>query len=223
MRTPPLVSKNRFEGLSVDTVSDCDTSSSIVDSDSCKVTNSRGSQETELGAPEACLIPIPNTESKSDNNDSQKPKEGVKDKKFFIHSARIEREILFSVSITTMDTHDTVPVKALLDSGATGLFIDRQFVHKNGLKTRILPIPIKVYNVDGSLNQGGSITEEVTLMMSHRGHKEKAVFEVCDLGKAVLIIGHPWLRKHNPEINWKTGEVKLTHCPLECNVFICAA
>ena len=66
-----------------------------------------------------------------------------------------------------MDTHDTVQVKALLDSGATGLFIDRQFVHRNGLKTHILLVPIRVYNVDGSLNQGGSITEEVTLMMSH--------------------------------------------------------
>ena len=27
-------------------------------------------------------------------------------------------------------------------------------------------------------------------------------------------------RKHNPEINWQTGEVKLTRCPSECNVFI---
>jgi len=63
---------------------------------------------------------------------------------------------------------------ALLDSGATGLFIDRGFVHRNGLKTRALDQPIKVYNVDGTLNQGGSITEEITLMISHKGHKEKS-------------------------------------------------
>jgi hypothetical protein len=119
-----------------------------------------------------------------------------------------------------LDTHDSCTVKALLDSGATGIFVDREFVHKSGLKTHILPHPIKVYNIDGTLNQGGSITEEITLMMSHRGHKERAVFEVCDLGKATLIVSHPWLRKHNPEINWKTGEVKLTCCPAECNVFI---
>ena len=83
-----------------------------------------------------------------------------------------------------------------------------------------MPYPIKVYNVDGMLNQGGSITEEITLMMSHWGHKEKAIFEVCNLGKAMLIVGHPWLRKYNPEIDWKMGEVKLTHCPSECNMFI---
>ena len=80
-----------------------------------------------------------------------------------------------------------------------------------------------MYNVDGTLNKEGMITEEVTLMMSHKGHKEKAVFKVCDLGKATIIIGLPWLQKHNPEINWQTGEVKMTCCPLECNVFICAA
>ena len=60
-------------------------------------------------------------------------------------------------------------------------------------------------------------------MISHKGHKEKAVFEVCDLGKSAVILGHPWLRKHNPEINWQTGEVKMSRCPRECNVWIRAA
>ena len=26
----------------------------------------------------------------------------------------------------------------------------------------------------------------------------------------------PWLGHHNPEIDWKTGEVKMTRCPDEC-------
>ncbi len=29
-------------------------------------------------------------------------------------------------------------------------------------------------------------------------------------------MGIPWLRHHNPEIDWKTGEVKMTRCPEEC-------
>lgn len=111
----------------------------------------------------------------------------------------------------------------LLDSGAMGLFISKDFMHRNSLKTHTLPVPIRVYNVDGMLNMGSSITDEITLMLSHKGHKEKAVFEVCDLGKATLIIGHPWLHKHNLEINWQTGEVRMTRCPRECNVFICSA
>ena len=45
----------------------------------------------------------------------------------------------------------------------------------------------------------GSITHEATLMIIHRGHKEKVTFEICDLRKANLIIGYTWLEKHNPK------------------------
>ena len=156
MKTPPLVTQNRFDGLSVDTMTDCDSDITVV---SCN--NSRGSQKSELGAPEACLIPL------SNKLITKQSKEGVKDKKVFIRSIKMEREVFLNVTIPTMDTHDSIMVKALLDSGATGMFIDQEFVHKSGLKTRVLPYPIKVYNVDGTLNQKGSITEEITLMMSH--------------------------------------------------------
>jgi len=36
---------------------------------------------------------------------------------------------------------------------------------------------------------------------------------VCNLGKTKVILGMPWLQVHNPEINWETGEVKMTRCP----------
>ena len=211
MKSPSLRSPNKFEGLAIDEIVEVATKSDHVHN------NGRGSQTTELGAPEACLIPEPVPIKSETIETKAKPEKG---EKHFIRSARLEREILLDVAITTLDTHSTISLKALLDNGATGLFIDRAFVHKNGMKTRVLPEPIKVYNVDGTLNQGGSITEEVTLMFTHKGHKERAVFEVCDLGKATLIIGQPWLYKHNPEINWQTGEVKMTRCPRECNVFI---
>ena len=29
-------------------------------------------------------------------------------------------------------------------------------------------------------------------------------------------MGMPWLARHNPEIDWKTGEVQMTRCPDEC-------
>jgi len=117
-----------------------------------------------------------------------------------------------------MDTHRMVDVKALLDSGATGMFIDKKFAGGNGIAMWLLDKPIWVYNVDGTLNQGGSITHEVTLMLSHKGHKEKVVFEVCDLEKSTVIIGYIWLWKHNPEIDWKTGDIGFTKYPQECNI-----
>jgi len=32
----------------------------------------------------------------------------------------------------------------------------------------------------------------------------------------MVILGMLWLARHNPEINWKTGKVKMTRCPEEC-------
>ncbi|EGO23775.1 hypothetical protein SERLADRAFT_349338, partial [Serpula lacrymans var. lacrymans S7.9] len=37
------------------------------------------------------------------------------------------------------------------------------------------------------------------------------------LGKINLILGWTWLFKHNPEIDWQTGVVTLSHCPQECD------
>ena len=99
-----------------------------------------------------------------------------------------------------------VDVDALLDSGATGVFMNKKFTEHNGIAMQKLDKPICMYNVDRTLNQGGLITHETTMMMSHKGHHEKAVFEVCDLGKSNIIIGFTWLKKHNPEIDWKTGK-----------------
>jgi len=28
-----------------------------------------------------------------------------------------------------------------------------------------------------------------------------------------MFLGHDWLVKHNPEVNWKNGTIKFTRCP----------
>src|SRR4051794_6971439 len=77
------------------------------------------------------------------------------------------------VQLQTADTGIRLAIKALLDSGATGLFLDKRFVQENHLNTRKLPRAIPVYNVDGTLNQGGSIQEEVDLIMHFKDHSER--------------------------------------------------
>ena len=49
-----------------------------------------------------------------------------------------------------------------------------------------------------------------------KGHMEKVYLDVCNLGKADMILGMLWLSQHNPEINWETGEVKMTRCLKMC-------
>jgi len=73
--------------------------------------------------------------------------------------------LLLPVEIGTTDTSELHSVKALLDSGATGSFIDRDFVRSKGINTRTLSRNILVFNVDGSPNKAGQISEVVDILL----------------------------------------------------------
>ena len=76
--------------------------------------------------------------------------------------------------------------------------------------------PILVLNVDGTRNQEGDITHYVLLTVGVGKHAEKLWCAVTCLGKVPLILGHDWLKKHNPNIDWTTGDIRLSRCPPEC-------
>ena len=69
------------------------------------------------------------------------------------------------VEIETTDTAEKKSITTLVDSGATGEFIDRQYAKSCRFNLLKLTQPIPVYNVDGSPNEAGSITEAVTLLL----------------------------------------------------------
>ncbi|TFK58549.1 hypothetical protein BDN72DRAFT_750723, partial [Pluteus cervinus] len=73
-------------------------------------------------------------------------------------------------------------VEGLIDSGATLSVIDRSFVKENEIDTIEIPIPIKVYNTDGSPNAVGEISERVVMGMWIGSHYEEFTFNVVDLG-----------------------------------------
>jgi hypothetical protein len=72
--------------------------------------------------------------------------------------------------------------------------------------------------VDGTPNEAGPIRRIAELLVSYKGHAERAVFAITALGDQDVILGLPWLRQHNPEVDWKTGEVTMSRCPRECKV-----
>jgi len=100
-------------------------------------------------------------------------------------------------------------VKALLDSGATDNFIDRDFVRMKGINTWSISRPILVYNVDGFSNEAGQISEVVDVVLRYKTHSERMLLAVSSLGRQSMILGYTWLKDHNLEINWQTGEVQM--------------
>jgi len=107
-------------------------------------------------------------------------------------------------------------VEVLLDSGATGLVMSLEFAKKQGFKLKKLERPINVRNVDGLFNKERPIENTVKVNIYYQGHRERMEINVIRGQKWTVILGILWLTYHNPEIDWKTGEVKITRCPEEC-------
>lgn len=172
--------------------------------------------ESQAGKPIMSFDNLPSASSPSSSSSSVY----ALPERVYVRSARLKFSTNIQVQIKCLDTGAQHDLQALLDSGATGLFLSTSLVERNNLNTRKLPRAIPVYNVDGTLNQGGSITEEVDVIMTYQDHTEKATFAVCDLGDKDAIIGHTWLFSHNPEIDWQSGKVQLSRCPPKCKVLV---
>ena len=126
----------------------------------------------------------------------------------------MEREV--QIPVRVRGPVNTIEVEALLDSGATGCFVDKSWALDRHLCLSKLVKPIPVLNVNGTRNQEGDITHYVLLTVGVGKHAEKLWCMVTCLGKVPLILGHDWLKKHNPDIDWTTGDIKLSRCPPEC-------
>ena len=127
------------------------------------------------------------------------------------------RKVWLNIGIEKINTHKGITVKVLLDSGVTEMFIDKRTAAKHRFRLQKLERPIIVRNVDGMNNSRKAITHQVKANVYYKGHVERMRMDVCDLGKTEIILGMLWLQVHNPEINWETGEVKMTRYPPLCS------
>jgi hypothetical protein len=126
------------------------------------------------------------------------------------------KSLHLKVELQTTDTGEVLATNALLDCRATGLFINTEYVKRKRLTVRNLVRPILLYNVDGTLNEAGAISGIVDVVLRYKGHTEQAQFAVTGLGKQDLILGYTLLREHNPEVDWQTNTVKMSHCLAKC-------
>uniref|UniRef100_A0A0W0GES2 Putative Gag protein n=1 Tax=Moniliophthora roreri TaxID=221103 RepID=A0A0W0GES2_MONRR len=69
----------------------------------------------------------------------------------------------------------------------------------------LLKREIPLYNIDGTKNRAGSISEFMRLELTIGDYVEVVELLVTDLGPEEVILGLPWLRKVNPDIDWKAG------------------
>ena len=86
-------------------------------------------------------------------------------------------------------------------------------------RTLTLPLqnlikPIPALNVDRNLNKKETIKHYINLDLDIFGQKQMIHLLVTGLGKQKIILGFPWLQKHNPIINWQTETFEWQHIPI---------
>jgi hypothetical protein len=123
----------------------------------------------------------------------------------------------FILPVTLWVYSKKVSVDALVDSGAISTFLNQRVVRKNNLVTKLLATPYAVLNADSTSNKSGSIQESVHGYLEIESHKSTNQMLVTDLGDKDMIIGMPFLREHNLEIDWAAGEWRFTRCSETCD------
>jgi len=101
------------------------------------------------------------------------------------------REVWLNIRVEKVNMHKDVTVKALLDSDAVKMFMDRKIVARHEFKLQKLNRPVEVRNVDGKNNSVRVITHQVKVNVYYKNHVERIRMDTCNLGRTDVILGMP--------------------------------
>ncbi len=112
----------------------------------------------------------------------------------------------------------SLPLQALIDSGAEDNFIDHQLATQFWFPLGPLETPLSAKALSGKFL--ASVTHQtppVTLILSGN-HSEKIQLCVFSSPNTPLVLGHLWLKQHNPHIDWSVGKIVAwsTYCLSSC-------
>jgi hypothetical protein len=96
-------------------------------------------------------------------------------------------------------------LRAIVDSGATGNFIDSKVVLENGFRLfrKKEPYRLTVINGEAIGSNKGIVTYKTDKLEIRiiRGYTKDITFNVVTIGYYAVILGIPWLKLYNPQID----------------------
>ena len=107
------------------------------------------------------------------------------------------------IKVNVHGKYENVSINAMIDSGATEDFIEKRICDKHWINTKVAEKPREIYLADGNLSEMGPITQITEVPMEIGGHRELATLQVANLQNHEIILGMPWLKGHNPKIDWE--------------------
>ncbi|KAK3548528.1 hypothetical protein QTP70_013378 [Hemibagrus guttatus] len=97
--------------------------------------------------------------------------------------------------------------RALIDSGVAVNLIDRGFVEEFGIPIFPCVPALRITAIDNQPIGEGYLKHQTALLEFQVGlfHYEQLAFYVTSAPANPVILGFPWLRRHDPHISWRSG------------------
>ncbi|KAL0153973.1 hypothetical protein M9458_050730, partial [Cirrhinus mrigala] len=114
----------------------------------------------------------------------------------------------------------SISVAALIDSGSAGNFIAGHTARQLRVKTTRLPVMYQIQSVTGQPLSNKNVTHQTApiRLLTGQCHEEEIQLLVLEGSTIDVVLGRPWLVRHEPILSWGTGEVLKwgSHCWPEC-------
>jgi len=97
----------------------------------------------------------------------------------------------------------------MFEPKSCGNFISKSLVQKYNLNTIELPTPISLVAIDDKPVSSGFIahrTQNLNVYVNNV-HSEQLSFNIIDSPNHSIVLGAPWLEKHDPSISWSKKQV----------------
>ena len=130
------------------------------------------------------------------------------------NTAYLARYQSMKIPVSFRTVYARADKQILVDSGATDNFIHPRLIRRLALGTQKLERSRKIWNINGTNNKAGRITDYVDLSVQTGKQQNKMRFLVTDLGHEDLILGYPWLATFEPKFSWADGTIEVENLPV---------
>jgi len=115
------------------------------------------------------------------------------------------------ISVELKDGPSSLPTHALVDCGATGYaFVDEEFARDHNLPLHKLKNPRSLEVIDGRPVESGNITHLMKIEMNINNHREIIPIFITKLGHYPIVLGLPWLQRHDVDISFAKNSLTLS-------------
>jgi hypothetical protein len=125
----------------------------------------------------------------------------------------------FHVNVVIKGINRSIGSPAIIDSGATALFVSKHFMQHHHIICSPLSNTIILHHIDGSKNKARLLTHFACLTLMIGSWNKPTNFLVTDLSPEDIILRLPWLKKVNPTIVWDSGKMEIPNSPEQFTAF----